>query len=515
MRSPLALSTLATLVAYEAAALKVCAVLEPGFDMIISGTDANSITSDIDLRGYNVDVRKYIFGNLGVSYDLSVVESWSAAHVGARTGECDIGWAAFYLYGNRDRCIPNNETCRPESEIAAAADLTPFRCCTDFSIQYFPWSLSIMSPAAKTTFMQAMAKVYQKTFFYNFICFLFVVMVIFGHLVWFVERGSNSKHFPPAYVDGIDDGIWWAMVTATTVGYGDLVPITPAGRFVSMIYMLVGLSLFSILSGFIASEFVHARSVSQGIKTVEGLTGLRVCGYPSVLASPLFSGIAFFPVEGLGMGECGAMLQNGEVDAIVWDVPTMLYWRGHNEWAVQSNLKIGEPLNDQLVGLAVREGGFAVPELAAFHAALVDFRSSIVFDQLRDKWFPKVRGDASDAQASDEPPDWVIICIAITLVALYATLQIVLFMHERAPQRAAANQNRRKMENRSTTRAVPPADPPPDAPPAGDAPTAAVRGHLSPLEAKLVACLRQEMQHEARAALLEEKGVRRANITAI
>ena len=80
---------------------------------------------------------------------------------------------------------------------------------------------------------------------------------------------------------GIDDGIWWAMVTATTVGYGDLVPITPAGRFVSMIYMLVGLSLFSILSGFIASEFVHARSVSQGIQTVEGLTGLRVCGYPS------------------------------------------------------------------------------------------------------------------------------------------------------------------------------------------------------------------------------------------
>ena len=67
MRSHLALSTLATLVAYEAAALKVCAVLEPGFDMIISGTDANSITSDKDLRGYNVDVRKYIFGNLGVS----------------------------------------------------------------------------------------------------------------------------------------------------------------------------------------------------------------------------------------------------------------------------------------------------------------------------------------------------------------------------------------------------------------------------------------------------------------
>ena len=74
------------------------------------------------------------------------------------------------------------------------------------------------------------------------------------------------------------------------------------------------------------------------------------------------------------------------------------------------------------------------------------------------------------------------------MVALYTTLQLVLFMYERAPHRAAANQNRRKMENRSTTRAVPPADPPPDSPPAGEAPTAAVRGHLSPLEARIVAC---------------------------
>ena len=97
----------------------------------------------------------------------------------------------------------------------------------------------------------------------------------------------------------------------------------------------------------------------------------------------------------------------------------MLYWRGHNEWAVQANLRIGEPLNDQLVGLAVREGGFAVPELAAFHAALIDFRSSMVFDQFRDKWFPTV---PSDVQASDEPPDWVIICMPLCFFELHVRI---------------------------------------------------------------------------------------------
>lgn len=50
-----------------------------------------------------------------------------------------------------------------------------------------------------------------------------------------------------------EDAIWWSWVTITTVGYGDYTPITTGGRIVAMVLMVVGVGLFSSMSGLIAS----------------------------------------------------------------------------------------------------------------------------------------------------------------------------------------------------------------------------------------------------------------------
>ena len=52
------------------------------------------------------------------------------------------------------------------------------------------------------------------------------------------------------------DGIWWAVVTVTTVGYGDLYPHTVAGRLIAMALMLVGIGFISVLTASVASVFV-------------------------------------------------------------------------------------------------------------------------------------------------------------------------------------------------------------------------------------------------------------------
>jgi len=57
--------------------------------------------------------------------------------------------------------------------------------------------------------------------------------------------------------------LWWAVMTVTTVGYGDIVPTTTAGRFVASGLMIVGFASLSLLTGFVASMLVHRRAATE------------------------------------------------------------------------------------------------------------------------------------------------------------------------------------------------------------------------------------------------------------
>jgi voltage-gated potassium channel Kch len=74
-----------------------------------------------------------------------------------------------------------------------------------------------------------------------------IAIVLFGLLVFLVDRSTFHD---------VWEGMWWATQTVTTVGYGDVVPASTAGRFVGSILMIGGLSLFAVVTGTITSSFV-------------------------------------------------------------------------------------------------------------------------------------------------------------------------------------------------------------------------------------------------------------------
>jgi voltage-gated potassium channel len=65
------------------------------------------------------------------------------------------------------------------------------------------------------------------------------------------ERGQ-----PGASIETLGDAVWWAFVTIATVGYGDMVPVTAAGRVIGIVLMVVGLALVAIITASVASWFV-------------------------------------------------------------------------------------------------------------------------------------------------------------------------------------------------------------------------------------------------------------------
>ena len=73
-----------------------------------------------------------------------------------------------------------------------------------------------------------------------------------GILMYYIERNAQPQAF-----ENIGDGFWWAIVAFTTVGYGDIYPVTPLGRLLSSLISLIGIAMIAIPTGIISSAFMN------------------------------------------------------------------------------------------------------------------------------------------------------------------------------------------------------------------------------------------------------------------
>lgn len=78
-----------------------------------------------------------------------------------------------------------------------------------------------------------------------------VFIIIFSSIsILILEDAPNSN------IDSAEDALWWSYTTITTVGYGDKYPVTTEGRVLGVILMTYGISVFGILTAYLASVFV-------------------------------------------------------------------------------------------------------------------------------------------------------------------------------------------------------------------------------------------------------------------
>lgn len=95
-----------------------------------------------------------------------------------------------------------------------------------------------------------------------FVFFLFVLILVLsiGTLMYMIEGDLPGTGFTD-----IPTSIYWAIVTLTTVGYGDITPITPLGRFISGVVMLLGYTIIAVPTGIVSVSIMneHKRTENQ------------------------------------------------------------------------------------------------------------------------------------------------------------------------------------------------------------------------------------------------------------
>lgn len=90
-----------------------------------------------------------------------------------------------------------------------------------------------------------------------FLFFMLLTSIVLGSMIYAIENEIN-----PAF-SSIPESIYWAIVTLSTVGYGDIAPVTTAGKVIASVIMIIGYAIIAVPTGIITAELGRAKDNAQ------------------------------------------------------------------------------------------------------------------------------------------------------------------------------------------------------------------------------------------------------------
>jgi len=248
--------------------------------------------------GISIELWRDVATQMGVRYEF-VNLPLEEILTGVESGDLDAGVAAITITHERERRL-------------------------DFSHSYFNSGLGIAVAQRKSSSWSAVLRQLFSLVFLKIVIAILAVLLVVGVLVYFFERRGNREDFGGGTLKGLSNGIWWAAVTMTTVGYGDKVPRTAGGRAIAVIWMYSAIVIISIFTASVTSML----TLSQLESNVRGPRDLHKARLATVGDS---TSADYLQKQGIGfkafetIDDCLAGLENNRFDAVVYDAPILQY----------------------------------------------------------------------------------------------------------------------------------------------------------------------------------------------
>jgi len=255
----------------------------------------------------------------------------------------------------------------------------------DFTQPTFRSGLDILIRTdSEPAFSSLLVSLFEKNKLFIFLL-LILLVVIAGHIIWLAERSTKkwSTSFHRNYFPGVLDGMYWALVTASTVGYGDLVPKKWIGKVLSALLIVIFLPLFGFLIASLSSDLT-LYSLRTNIQGPEDLAGKQVGVIKGTTSEEyLRDGPSnLFKFEDADQMYKALLVK--AVDAVVYDAPVLKYFA--NTIGKGKVEVVGKLFEQQYYGIAVRQGS---PLREEINRDLLALEESGDYASVIEKWFGK------------------------------------------------------------------------------------------------------------------------------
>ena len=262
------------------------------------------VADDGLVSGFSIDLLEHILAQLEAPVPISYhVDPDIPTHLTSiRVGRVDFGIAATTITSER---------------------LGSF----EFSHPFYLADLGIIAEKEPTP--DLLSQIFTRNVLFGIILVI-VYMIIAGHIIWLIEREEDG-HFHTSYLRGVATGVWWTIVTMSTVGYGDVYPKKPLGKTFASFVIIIGIAIF----GFTVATFIERDdslpSCMLQLSLVQTtLPQDRWLSSQEPETVPLVEERGMQPVPVGSLGEAVALLKEGKVDAVVHDTPLLRHYLKNN-----------------------------------------------------------------------------------------------------------------------------------------------------------------------------------------
>jgi len=290
----------------------------------VAGSSPFVVQGENGMTGASVEIWRAVATELDVEYTLVPLPTVDALIDATATGSIAVGIGPISITANRAARV-------------------------DFTQPYYEAHLALLGKP--TTSVWKRVRPFLSRAFGVAVGTLLLLLFVIGNLVWFAERRRNAAQFPTKYGSGVGEGMWFAIVTMTTTGYGDRFPITTAGRVVASVWMIFSTIAASSITAGIATALTVS-SLDERDASINDLSGKRIAVVRGTAAARIAKRNRARISEWSTREDAIAAVERQQAEAILFDSPALQVWLDAHP---SSDLELS------ILPLASQDYGFALP----------------------------------------------------------------------------------------------------------------------------------------------------------